>query len=89
MRNASKQNPSKDGRETVSNPAAAQEAASLSHSDEEREVVRRGLRILARIIARAHLRQQTLRSGATAKNRTLKRPRTTAQVPPEEGWSRK
>ena len=32
------------------------------HSAEERETLRRGLRILARMIARAHLRRQEFRS---------------------------
>ena len=88
MRSANKQNLSTDGRETVSNPATARERASLSYSDEEREVVRRGLRILARIIVAAHLRRQTSRSGAEAKNGTRERTGMAAPEPPAEGEAR-
>ena len=63
MRSANSQDPWTD--ETVSNPATAPERASLSYSAEEMELVR-GLRTLARIIARAHLRRQEPRSGATS-----------------------
>ena len=36
------------------------------HTAEQRETVRRGLRVLAKIIARAHLRRQAGRTTATA-----------------------
>ncbi len=49
MRDANLRNPSTD-RRTMADPA------------EQREAVRRGLRILARMIARAHLRRQASRS---------------------------
>ena len=32
--------------------------ASISYTDEDRETLRRGLRMLARLIARAHMRRQ-------------------------------
>ena len=51
MRRANGQNPSRDQRATA-------------YSAEQQETLRRGLRILARIIARAHLRRQESRSGA-------------------------
>ena len=66
MRSANRQNPSIDGRKTVSNPVTASERTSLSYSTEERAVVVGGLGILARIVARAHLRRQESRSGATS-----------------------
>ena len=48
------------------------------YTPEQRETVRRGLRILARIIARAHLRRQAERSGAAAPG-----------PPPDDGsWGR-
>ena len=37
---------------------------TTAHSAEQRETMTRGLRILARMIARAHLRRQESRSGA-------------------------
>ena len=41
-------------------------AAPPVYTAEQRETVRRGLRILAKIITRAHLRRQAARSGAAA-----------------------
>ncbi|MDD9995587.1 MAG: hypothetical protein OXS35_07580 [Dehalococcoidia bacterium] len=49
MRSANERNPSTDRRTTA-------------YSTERQETVRRGLRILARMIARAHLRRQASRS---------------------------
>ena len=51
MRGANERNPSTNRRTTA-------------YSAEQRETLRRGLRILARMIARAHLRRQESRSGA-------------------------
>ena len=51
MRSANERNPSTNCRTTA-------------YSAEERETLRRGLRILARMIARAHLRRQEARSAA-------------------------
>ena len=49
MRSANERNPSTNRRTTA-------------YSAEERETLRRGLRIIARMIARAHLRRQAARS---------------------------
>ena len=54
MRKPNGKKPSADQRATV-------------YSAEEQETLRRGLRILARMIARAHLRRQESRSGAAPK----------------------
>ena len=51
MRSANERNPSRDQWATA-------------YSAEERETLRRGLRIIARMIARSHLRRQASRSGA-------------------------
>ena len=51
MRSANERNPSTNRRTTA-------------YTAEERETLRRGLRILARMIARAHLRRQESRSAA-------------------------
>ena len=51
MRRANGRKPSRDQRATA-------------YTAEQRETLRRGLRILARMIARAHLRRQEFRSGA-------------------------
>ena len=58
MRGANGQYPSPKRRTTA-------ERASPAYSAEERETLRRGLRIIARIIARAHLRRKE--PGQTAK----------------------
>ena len=50
------------GKELARRPSNNRRARA--HSAEQQEAVRRGLRILARMIARAHLRRQALRSGA-------------------------
>ena len=50
MRSANERNPSTNRRTTA-------------YSAEQRETLRRGLRIIARMIARAHLRRQEARSG--------------------------
>ena len=55
MRSANGRNPS-TGRRTTA------ERGSPSYSAEQRETVQRGLRIIARMIARAHLRRQALRA---------------------------
>ena len=52
MRSANGENPSTNRRTTA-------------YSAEERETLRRGLRIIARMIARAHLRRQAARSAAS------------------------
>ena len=57
MRSANGENPPTNRRATA-------RRRSPTHSAEERETVRRGLRILARMIARAHLRRQASRSVA-------------------------
>ncbi len=57
-------NPSTNRRATVSNPRTAPKRGSSSYSAEQRKELLRGLRILACVIARAHLRRQALRSGA-------------------------
>ena len=44
------------------NPLREQRATA--YTAEQQETLRRGLRILARMIARAHLRRQEFRSGA-------------------------
>ena len=53
-----------NGENPPTNRRATARRGSPTHSAEERETVRRGLRILARMIARAHLRRQASRSGA-------------------------
>ncbi len=55
MRSANGQRPPDNRRATV-------RRGSPSYSAEERETVQRGLRIIARMIARAHLRRQTLQA---------------------------
>ena len=55
MRSANGKNPSINRRATA-------RRGSPTYSTEERETVRRGLRILARMIAHAHLRRQESRS---------------------------
>ena len=42
----------------------SRDQGATAYTAEERETLRRGLRILARMIARAHLRRQESRSGA-------------------------
>ena len=54
---------SANGRRPSTNRRATVRRGSPTHSAEQRETVQRGLRILARIIARAHLRRQALRAG--------------------------
>lgn len=63
---------SANGRNPSTNRRATAEVTSPPYSAEQRETLRRGLRILARIIARAHLRRQASQSG-------------TVQEPPAEG----
>lgn len=63
MRNANGGNPSTNRRATVSNPRIEPGRGSPAYTAEERETVRLGLRILARMIARAHLRRLASRSG--------------------------
>ena len=57
MRRANGRDPSTDHRATA-------------YTAEERETLRRGLRILARVIARAHLRRQASQSGAASNSST-------------------
>ena len=47
------------GREKTSSREAASKSVSPQHTAEQRAQMQTGLRILARIIARAHLRQQS------------------------------
>ena len=54
MKRANGRNPSRDQRATA-------------YTAEQQETLRRGLRILARIIARSHLRRQESRSGAASR----------------------
>ena len=51
-------------RRPSNNRRATAKRGSPTCSAEQQEAVRRGLRILARMIARAHLRRLALRSGA-------------------------
>ena len=53
-----------NGGNPPTNRRATAKRGSPTHSTEERETVRRGLRIIARMIARAHLRRQAARSPA-------------------------
>ena len=55
MRSANGENPPTNRRATA-------KRGSPTYSPEQRETMRRGLRILARMIARAHLRRQAARS---------------------------
>ena len=55
MRSANGENP-------PTNRQATARRGSPTHSADQQETVRRGLRILARMIARAHLRRQAARS---------------------------
>ena len=55
---------SANGKNRQTNRRATARRGSPTYSTEQRETVRRGLRILARMIARAHLRRQESRSGA-------------------------
>ena len=55
MRRANGENPPTNRRATA-------KRGSPTHSADQRETMRRGLRILARMIARAHLRRQAVRS---------------------------
>ena len=56
---------SDSGRNPQINRRAAARRGSPTYSADQQETVRRGLHILARMIARAHLRRQESRSGAT------------------------
>ena len=58
---------SANGRNPSTNRRATAELTSPPYSAEQRETLRRGLRILVRMIARAHLRRQASRSGAAPK----------------------
>ena len=53
---------SANGRRPPNNRRATVRRGSPTYSAEERETVQRGLRILARIIARAHLRRHALQA---------------------------
>ena len=53
---------SANGRRPPDNRRKTAERGSPSYSAEQRETVQRGLRIIARMIARAHLRRQELRA---------------------------
>ena len=63
MSGANGRNPSTNHRAAVSNPGSEPGPGSPACTAEEQDTVRRGLRILARIIARAHLQPQASRSG--------------------------
>ena len=58
-------------------------AGSPVYTPEQRETVRQGLRILAKIIARAHLRRQAARSGPMAQTVTWECPARALGPPPE------
>ena len=62
-------------------------ADSPVYTTEERKAVRQGLRILARIIARAHLRRQAARCGALRGTRNGEHPTLAPHGPPPEGKS--
>ena len=55
------------------------------YTAEQWETARRGLRILAKIIARAHLRRQAVRCGAIPAATNGKRPRAAPHGPAQEG----
>ena len=55
---------SDNGKNPSTNRRATARRGSPTYSTEQRETVRRGLRILARMIARAHLRRQESRPPA-------------------------
>ncbi len=61
MSRANGRNPSANRRAAASNPETG--PGSPACTAEEQDTVRRGLRILARIIARAHLGQQPSQPG--------------------------
>ena len=61
---------SANGGNPPTNRRATAKRRSPTHSAEERETVRRGLRILARMIARAHLRRQAAQSAAAPRPTT-------------------
>ena len=60
-------------------------AAPPVHTGEHRETVRQGLPILAKIIARAHLRRQAARCGAVPGATNGEHPRVALHGPPPEG----
>ena len=53
---------SANGRRPPNNRWATVRRGSPTYSAEEQETIQRGLRIIARMIARAHLRRQALRA---------------------------
>ena len=53
---------SANGRRPPTDRRATAKRGSPTYSAEQRETVQRGLRIIARMIARAHLRRQALRA---------------------------
>ena len=55
-------------RNSLKNRKASAERVSAEYTAEQREQMRRGLRILARIIARAHLRRQASLPGVAAED---------------------
>ena len=59
-------NQDKGRRDRTGRAATNPVAAPPVHTAEQRETVRQGLRILAKIIARAHLRRQADRRGEAA-----------------------
>ena len=68
MSGANGRNPSANRRAAASNPGTGPGLGSPAYTAEERETMRRGLRILARIIARVHLGQpESPRSGPEAR----------------------
>ena len=63
MSGANRRNPSTNRRAAVSNPGTGPGQGSPARTAEEQDTVRRGLHILARIIARVHLGQQPSQPG--------------------------
>ena len=61
---------SENRRNSLKNRKASAERGSAEYTAEQREQMQRGLRILARIIARAHLRRQASQPGVAAEDCT-------------------
>ena len=59
---------SANGRNPSTNRRATAELTSPPYSAEQQETLRRGLRILAQMIVRAHLRRQVSQSGAATES---------------------
>ena len=80
-----RKNKGKGRRDQTGRAARHPVAAPPVDTAEQRKTVRRGLRILARIIARAHLRRQAARCGAVPWARNGEHPTLAPHGPPPEG----